>query len=100
MGLASSQDLPNEKHEETKWTFKKLLSLGSISNAITKQFISIFDVLLFIGAASISISEMLGRQTSLNFFILVGLILLASTKERGILKRKAKYGKRKPKTNK
>lgn len=87
MALTANQDIPKKQEVKESWTVRSLFPFSGIAKSLTKSFHNPFDVLLGYLVLILGISELIGRDISLFFWILTISILVADIFERrsGIL---------------
>ena len=83
MALTEQQDIPEKPKVNEPWSFKRLLSFGTITT-LAKVFINPFDVLLGYLVFILGIAELLGRSVSSFVWTFAVLVLTADLIERHI----------------
>lgn len=82
MGLTNQQDIPNKAVAPEPWTRKLSLPFIGAITSLSKVFINPIDVLLGYLVFIFGITEILDRQVSIFFWILIILILAIVVFER------------------
>lgn len=82
MGMTQTQDIPIQKQEQSTWSTRRLFPFTALSNAFVKTFINVYDVLLGFSLLIIGITEVLNRNVSWIFYIVVIVLIAASLYER------------------
>jgi hypothetical protein len=78
MGIAKEQEAPLQKIEETKWSTRRLFPFADVAKSFTKNFTSVFDVLLGVTVVMIGVAEILDRNVSFMFYLLAIVLIISA----------------------
>jgi len=85
MGLTSQQQLPDQKKDQIKWSFKTLFDNFS---PIAKMFSTPVSICLLLSVIFIGTAELLGRDVPIYFYLLSLVMLLLASAEKQDTKNK------------
>ena len=82
MGIAIEQDTPLKPQEKSTWSRRALFPAKAVASALGKQFTSPFEILSGFLIVVVSIAELIGRQVSWLFWVLLFFVVSAAFVER------------------